>query len=723
MRTVVRSIRTLKDASMERRLAVKRIALHQVICTSILALLLTACASIGPSRLVVKPESTTRVDDMLAEMARAGAFTGSVLIAQDGKVLLSKGFGLADRTQGVPNTPQTRFHLGSISKQFTAMAILILQSQGKLSVQDPICKTIADCPAAWQDITIHHLLTHTSGLSSQPSNRLYDSMGTAASDPATPSDPGYFLGLGKELPLDSKPGERYAYSNLGYVLLAHIIEQVTGQTYAAFLEQAIFMPLNMRNTGYEDPSSGVAVRYTDRYDTTAATYVLPAMSDGAGGLYSTAEDLFLWDQALYSDRLFSRTELDRVFEPFVRETDDVPGFGYGYGWLVGKDQGRPVVGGAGGGPTFATLIVRYPADKLTEIVLTNQGDISHWSVWLAISGKLFGELPATAKPGTPPSPQGRLFHLLAYDRESHQVILFGGETDDHCQSVGVGSVDTLEDTWAWDVQTRSWTEMHPAVHPAGRIFGQMVYDAESDRAVLFGGTDAANQPLGDVWAYDFNTDSWEQVASGPGARWGQSMVYDSESDRVVVFGGVNQRGCVDLAQRPELFQDTWSYDYNTDTWAEAVSDERSPQREGWQFAYSSKADRMFLFGSYDPSASPRTWTYDLNANAWSMIGTSSYVPDFRDRMVYDSESNRFIVFPWQMDNLTIVYDLNTGREDRAVLPSGASFPKSRRNNSMLYVEDLDRVFLFSGYPVSGPNYPTDIWLYDLNTNTWEKVVR
>jgi CubicO group peptidase (beta-lactamase class C family) len=324
-------------------------------------------------------------------MARAGNFTGSVLIAQDGKVLLSKGYGLADRAQGIANTPQTRFHLGSMSKQFTAMAILILQSQGKLSVHNPICSYIADCPAEWRDITIHHLLTHTSGLSSEPSQRLYSILETAASHPTMPSDPAYFLGLARELPLDARPGEQYAYNNIGYVLLAHVIEQVCGQSFAAFLEQAIFTPLNMRNTGYEDSSSGVALCYTDRYATLAGRSLSPTISDGAGGLYSTVEDLFLWDRALYTDRLLPRTELERMFEPYVPETDDDPSFGYGYGWGVWEDRGRPVVFATGGGPAFATLIVRYPEDELAEIVLTNQGDINHGSIWGAISDDLFGE--------------------------------------------------------------------------------------------------------------------------------------------------------------------------------------------------------------------------------------------------------------------------------------------------------------------------------------------
>ena len=208
----------------------------------IVALPLLTWALFGPPGLVVKPEAASHLDELLAQWTRDGTFTGSVLIAQDGVVYLSEGYGLADRGQGIPNTPQTRFHLASMSKQFTAMAILILQSQGKLNVQDPICDYIANCPAAWQDITIHQLLTHTAGLSPRLDNIVVN----AARDPETPPDPAYYIEIAGVVPLETRPGEQFAYNNQGYNLLAHIIEQASGQSYADFLEENIFTPLNMR---------------------------------------------------------------------------------------------------------------------------------------------------------------------------------------------------------------------------------------------------------------------------------------------------------------------------------------------------------------------------------------------------------------------------------------------------------------------------------------------
>ena len=355
-----------------------------MLISTIVALPLLTWVLFGPPRLVVKPEAASHLNELLAQWTRDGTMTGSVLIAQDGVVFLDEGYGLADRAQEITNTPGTRFHLASISKQFTAMAVLILQSQGKLNVQDPICNHMVSCPAAWQEITIHQLLTHTSGLSP----RLDNIIANAAHDPETPPDPAYYIEIAGEVPLETRPGEQFAYNNQGYNLLAHIIEQASGQSYADFLQETIFTPLNMRDSGYIDSSSGVAAGYTYRYATDAVEYVQLPISDGEGQLYSTTEDLLLWDRALYTDQLLPQAELEPMFERYVPETD-YPPFGYGYGWLVTKLLGRPVLAGAGWSAGAATFYLRYPADGLTLIMLMNQGDIDHMSVLLAITGALF----------------------------------------------------------------------------------------------------------------------------------------------------------------------------------------------------------------------------------------------------------------------------------------------------------------------------------------------
>jgi CubicO group peptidase (beta-lactamase class C family) len=323
--------------------------------------------------MVVNPEAITRLDTRLAQLTRDGAFSGSVLIAHEENILFNRGYGFADRAKGIPNTPQTRFHLGSMTKTFTAMGILILGSQGKLSVNDLICNYITDCPKEWQDITIHHLLTHTSGLSSQLSTQLYREIESATSGPVAPTEQAHYLGLDSQWSLDTQPGERYVYNNFGYILLAHIIERVSGQTYAVFLKHAIFIPLTMNNSGYQTSSSGVALTYMDGATTTAEQWLDRPIAEGTGHLYSTTEDLFRWDQALYTDQLLPRAELERMFTRFVPEIEK-PGFGYGYGWFLGELPGVSIIACSGGGPSFATILMRFPQYRMTEIVLANQGN-------------------------------------------------------------------------------------------------------------------------------------------------------------------------------------------------------------------------------------------------------------------------------------------------------------------------------------------------------------
>lgn len=360
-----------------------------ILFSAILSLLLAGCSTSSkpqsptpitlPSGLVIEPDAIDRLDSKLAQMTQEGTFTGSVLIAQDEEILLSKGFGLADRLKGIPNTPQTRFHLGSTTKVFTGMGILILQSQGKLSVQDPICNFFEDCPKEWQDITIHHLLTFTSGLSAHLSDQLYREIERGTSNPVTAAEKARYLGLTSQWTLDTSPGEQYAYNNFNFILLAHIIEEVSGQSYTDYLNQTIFTPLKMRNTGYPDSTSELAKLYTDHDSTIALQIVTPPVSEGAGHLYSSTEDLLLWNHALYTDQLMPKPDLDRNLETYFSNGDSA-GLGYGTSWFT-----------AGGGPgsPFATFIVQSPQDRLSVIVLINQGMIDLFNIWDLIKNELF----------------------------------------------------------------------------------------------------------------------------------------------------------------------------------------------------------------------------------------------------------------------------------------------------------------------------------------------
>jgi CubicO group peptidase (beta-lactamase class C family) len=356
-------------------------------------MIMAACAPLPPTATSIPPTPTTtalppalvsELDSTLADLARQSLFTGSVLIAQHGKVLLSQGYGLADRKQNIPNTPQTRFRLGSLTKQFTAMAILILEAQGKLNVKDLICKYISDCPSTWAAITIHQLLTHTSGIPDLFSVVNWPEIR------ATPSTPLETMARFKDKPLDFQPGESWSYSNSGYIVLGHIIEQASGQTYEDFLQKSIFTPLNLRDTGYEHNSSGLAVGYPDRYSKVPAAYVDMSIPFAAGSLYSTVEDLYRWEQVLSTEKLVPKAYLDEMFAAQALIPNG-NGAAYGYGWAIWTENGRLINTHSGGIEGFVTVITRYPNNQVTLIVLSNQQDLDDGTIGRILSRKIFGD--------------------------------------------------------------------------------------------------------------------------------------------------------------------------------------------------------------------------------------------------------------------------------------------------------------------------------------------
>jgi CubicO group peptidase (beta-lactamase class C family) len=368
-----------------------------------LSLMLAGCG--GPSQSVVqapkvmespRPSPTlvaegpdSKIDRILNFLTERESFTGAVLVARNGEILLSKGYGLADRDKNLPNTPQMKYRLGSITKQFTAMAILMLQAQNKLRVQDPVCRYIPECPATWQDITIHHLLTHTSGIPDFTDFPDYETT------KATPSSPLQTIARFKDRPLDFKPGEEWSYSNSGYIVLGYIIEQASGQSYETFLQKNIFEPLQMKNTGYDHNDGSLATGYTGFYDRwEKADNIDMTIPYAAGGLYSTIEDLYRWDQVLYTEQLVPQDLLNLMFT--AQAKTPISSLSYGYGWFVGKMNNHQVVShgdgilnsvavsrsytsNSGNGPQgnndiegFATEIRRYTDDKVTIIILSNR---------------------------------------------------------------------------------------------------------------------------------------------------------------------------------------------------------------------------------------------------------------------------------------------------------------------------------------------------------------
>jgi CubicO group peptidase (beta-lactamase class C family) len=357
----------------------------------------------------LEPEDlASKIDKTLNFLTERESFTGAVLVARHGEVLLSQGYGLADRDKNLPNTPQTKYRLGSITKQFTAMAMFMLQAQDKLKVQDPVCRYIPECPAMWQDITIHHLLTHTSGIPDFTDFPDYETTRAA------PSSPLQTIARFQDRPLDFEPGEKWSYSNSGYIVLGYIIEQVSGQSYETFLRQNIFEPVQMNNTGYDHNDGSLATGYTGFYDHwEKPDYLDMTIPFAAGGLYSTIEDLYRWDQVLYTEQLIPRDLLNLMFAPQARTP--MRSLNYGYGWFVGKMNNHQVIShgdgilnsaaesrsytsNSGNGPRgnndiegFATEIRRYTDDKVTIIILSNRDTTNVGTVSDQIAQAVFGE--------------------------------------------------------------------------------------------------------------------------------------------------------------------------------------------------------------------------------------------------------------------------------------------------------------------------------------------
>ncbi|HEX8162645.1 MAG TPA: serine hydrolase [Pyrinomonadaceae bacterium] len=322
-----------------------------------------------------------KIDEYMQAAVKAERFSGAILVARDGKVVAAKGYGMADLENDVPNTPETKFRLGSITKQFTSASIMLLQERGKLSVRDSVCKYVAPCPEAWQPVTLHHLLSHTAGV---PNLTGFPDYQKTKREPASVES---VVARFRAMPLDFKPGADWKYSNSGYILLGYVIEKVTGGPYEKFVTESIFEPLKMTSTGYDHADEIIKHRahgYAPRGERSVnAEYIDMSIPHAAGALYSTVGDLYLWDQALYTDKLLKKQSLDAVYTPVLRD--------YGYGWNVVKLLNRKAYAHGGGIEGFVTYIVRFPEERATVIVLSNLEGTSASRVGRDLSAIMFGE--------------------------------------------------------------------------------------------------------------------------------------------------------------------------------------------------------------------------------------------------------------------------------------------------------------------------------------------
>jgi CubicO group peptidase (beta-lactamase class C family) len=314
------------------------------------------------------PATADAIDALMADYA--GAVPGAaLLVVREGEVVFRKGYGLADVEHAVAVTPASNFRLASISKQFTATTILLLAEDGALSLHDPVRRWLPSLPPATDAITLHQLLTHTSGLVDYE-----DVLPDAIDRPLRDADVLRLLETQDRLLF--APGSGYHYSNSGYALLALVAAKASGMDYATLLQTRIFQPLGMTATlAFENGRSRVEHRaygyslVDGRWTRTDQSMTSAVLGDG--GVYSSIDDLATWDAALRDDRLLGAASRALAFQPHA-ETDEADVDGYGYGWRIHDDAGRLLLWHSGESIGFRNVILRWPQSRTTLVLLSNR---------------------------------------------------------------------------------------------------------------------------------------------------------------------------------------------------------------------------------------------------------------------------------------------------------------------------------------------------------------
>lgn len=314
------------------------------------------------------------VDELYSSLKEKELPGVAILIAKGDTVVYKKGFGYSDIKDKKPVTPETIFRIGSVTKQFTAAAILKLQEENLLNVNDKLSKYLPDFPRA-DEVTIHHLLTHTSGIHS------YTSKPEFMSQVSSTISPDELINFFKNDPYDFSPGESYIYNNSAYFLLGYLIGKISGSSYADYLEKSFFDPLNMDHTGVH--YAGIKLdNQAKGFSRNGASYELAidwdmSWAGGAGALYSTVDDLLKWNNALFSGKVLNEESLKAAFTPVVLNNGEKPGFGdYGYGWQLSTYRGKDIFHHSGGLHGFLSQLAYFPQDKLTVVMFTNTSDPS-----------------------------------------------------------------------------------------------------------------------------------------------------------------------------------------------------------------------------------------------------------------------------------------------------------------------------------------------------------
>jgi CubicO group peptidase (beta-lactamase class C family) len=326
---------------------------------------------------------SAEIGALMTTMYQRGQFNGAILVAVHGNTIYRKGFGKLNFPAGADFTPETPSDIGSVTKQFTAMAIMMLAERGRLSYEDPVSKFIPEFyrSAHLSQITLRQLLNHTSGI---------PDYGYLGIDDSGLGQQGLIAALLKKDDLLAKAGLKYRYSNPGYALLAVVVERVSGKRFGEFLEQEIFAPVGMSNTFVYDAPTKKNARTAIGYGQFGQVDDGgPTAIPGDGGIYSTVDDLFKWDQALYTERLVHQSTLAEAFAPGkVQEGTST----YGFGWNIGQDGDSKYLWHQGSHAGFRAFIGRRLADRVTVIMLTNKGNSKRQDINAAIQNILAAKL-------------------------------------------------------------------------------------------------------------------------------------------------------------------------------------------------------------------------------------------------------------------------------------------------------------------------------------------
>jgi CubicO group peptidase (beta-lactamase class C family) len=320
--------------------------------------------------VVVAQDKVQKIDELLKTYHDYNQFNGTVLVAEKGKVIYKKGIGMANMEWNIPNTPETKFRIGSVTKQFTATLIMQLVEEGKIKLDGKLSDYLPDYRKdTGEKVTVHQLLNHTSGIPSYTTGKFFTE---DSRDPYSVDD---FVKKFASGDLEFEPGSKYSYNNSGYFLLGAIIEKVTGKPYAEVLKERILDPVGMKNTGYDDHAAIIEKRARGYQKTPEgyenAPYLDMSLPYAAGSMYSTVEDLYKWDQALYENKILSAESKSKMFTPGLSN--------YGYGFVIvdqpiGKtEQKTKVIQHGGGINGFNCLFTRFVDQKNLVVVLDNIG--------------------------------------------------------------------------------------------------------------------------------------------------------------------------------------------------------------------------------------------------------------------------------------------------------------------------------------------------------------